>query len=110
MLTCAQSRRVVDAPVKVEPAAAPAPPAAAPTEATDTQGANRDAVDGAPEEDVSSVAIFIFLPFLGNEVRVLEQEIQNIGVQDRFAREFLAKFVPLDSAFFLRGGEIELHL
>ena len=101
MLTCAQRGGVEAEPAVVEPAVAPAPPVAVPMEVADVQEATGVAVDSAPEEHV------LAFPFLGNEVRIGEQVVENVGVQDWLARKFLAEFVSPDAILFLGGGEVE---
>ncbi len=105
MLTCAQRGGVDAAPDVVEPVADPAPPAAVPIEAADEQAAIGAAVDSAPEEHV------LAFPFLGNEVRIGEQVVENVGVQDWLARKFLAELVAFQHiAAPLTFREEELHL
>lgn len=102
--TCTQQSRVVAAPVADEPDAAPAPPVAVPVEAADAQEATAAAVDRPPEEDVAGVASAIFLPILGNEVRIGEQEVQHIGVHHRLVGKFLAERVTHDAFAVLLFG------
>ena len=69
----------------------------------------RVAVDGAPEEDVPGVALFIFLPVIGDQVRVGEQVIEDIGVENGFAVQRLSELVALDIlAVLLTFVEVEL--
>jgi len=70
--------------------AAPVPPAVEPVEVADVQVAIAVAVHCPPEEDV------LALPLLGNEVRIGQQEVQHVGVQDGLARHLLAELVALD--------------
>lgn len=79
-------------PDVVEPVVAPAPPAVAPREVADAQAAIAVAVHRPPEEDVFA------LPLLGNEVRVGEQVVEDVGVEHRGAlfRQLLAELVALD--------------
>ncbi len=93
----------------VQAVAAPVPPAVAPAQVTDVQAAERVAVDGAPEEDVAGVALFIFLPFLGNEVGVREQVVEDVGVEGRLLHHFRAELVVLDDLVVLLAfGEPKL--
>ena len=109
--TCTQRRGVVAVPVVVEPAAAPVPPDAVPAEAADVQAATAAAVDGAPEEDVAGVALPILFPLLGNEVRVLQEVVEDIGVQHRLLRHLLAELVAFDDLpVLLAACEVEFHL
>lgn len=86
------------------------PPVVIPAEATDAQAAARAAVDGAPEEDIAGVARFIGLPVLGNEVRVGEQVVEDVGVHDGHVRQLLAELVAFDAlAVLLAVGQVELH-
>ncbi len=100
LITCTQRSGAAAAPVVVEPVVAPAPPAVVPVQATDAQAAIRVAVDRAPEEYV-----FAF-PFLRNEVRIGEQVVKDVGIQDGLVSEFLAELVALDAVLFLGGGEV----
>jgi len=88
--TCTQRSGVVAAPAAVEPAAAPVPPAATPVEVADAQAAIAVAVHRPPEEDV-----FAF-PLLGNEVRIGQQVVEDVGVQDGLTRHLLTELVALD--------------
>ena len=109
--TCTQQSRVVAVEVAVEPAVAPAPPAAVPAEAADAQAADRVAVDRPPEEDVAGVAAFIGLPFLGNEVGVGEQVVEDVRVQHGLVGQTLTELVALDVlATLLAVVEVELDL
>ena len=92
---------VVVIPAFVELVAAPVPHFTIPTEVADKQLALRVAVDGAPEEHIFA------LPLLRNEMGVLEQVIENIGVEDRLVLEQLAKFIALDGASLLLIAEIK---
>jgi hypothetical protein len=85
------------------------PPAAAPEQVADAQVAARVAVDGAPKEDVAGVALFIFLPFLRNEVGVGQQIVEDVSVHDGHVHQLLAELVALDGlAVLLTVGQIEL--
>ncbi len=79
---------VPDAP---EPVVAPIPPAVAPAQAADAQAAIT-AVDGAPEEDAFR------RPLLGDEMRISEQVIEDIGIEYEGAlvRQLLAEFVAVN--------------
>ena len=81
----------------VESVVARVPTAAAPVQVVAVEaGVRRVAVDCPPKEDV------LVFPLLGNEVRIGEQIIKNIGVEDGLAREFLAEFVALNPFALLR--------
>ena len=109
--TCTQRRGAEAAPVAAEPAEAPEPPAAAPVEVADEQAANAAAVNGAPEEDVAGVALPILFPLLGNEVRVLQEVVEDIGVQHGLLRQLLAELVAFDDLpVLLDACEVEFHL
>ena len=109
--TCTHRRRVVAEPVVAEPEGAPVPYAVGPTEAADEQDAIAAAVNGAPEEDVAGVALPIFLPFVGDEVWVGEQVVEDVGVQDGLARQLLAELVAFEHlAILLAVCEEELDL
>lgn len=85
-----ESRRAVAEEAVVQRAVAPGPPTAEPVEATDTEAVVRVVVDGPQEEKV------LTFPFIGDELGVSEEVIQNIGVQDRFTLKFLAEQVSDD--------------
>ncbi len=89
----------------VEPAVAPVPAAVVPVEAAHAEVAERVAVDRAPEEDR------LALPLVGDEVRVLQVELEQVGVEDRLALELLAKLVADDqTASLLFLVEVQLNL
>ena len=73
ILTCAQSRKVVEIPVAIEPSILRERRATAEVEKAYVQEAERVAVDGPPEVDIPEG-----LPFLGNEMRIGEVEVQNV--------------------------------
>lgn len=109
--TRTQQRGVAAVPNVAQPAAAPAPPAAAPAQAADAQVAIAVAVDRPPEEDVAGIARFIGLPFVGDEVGVGEEVVQDIGVHDGHVRKRIAELVALDGlAALLTVGQMEQHL
>lgn len=87
-------------PVFDERAGPPVPPVAVPEEVADEQAAIAAAVDGTPEEpeeDVAGAALpTLFFPLLGNEVWVLEEVVEHVGVQDWLARQLLAELVAFD--------------
>lgn len=70
-----------------EPKVVPAPAAAAPVpgKTAHTEDAPRIAIDRAPEKDV------LILPLVRDQVRVLQIELEQIGVEDRLALELLTK-------------------
>ena len=78
-----------------EPVPIPLPPAAE-VEVADVQAANAVPKDRPPEEDVADFAVLIFLPTLGDQVRVLVEGIQDIRVEHRLAGELFAKLVALE--------------
>lgn len=110
MLTCKHRSRIAGEPVTVEPAAVPDPTITVPAEATDVEIAIGRAVNGSPEEDVASVPVFIFFPRISNEVRILQEVVTNIGVQDRLVGKFLAEIVAFDASTFLLLRQVELNL
>ena len=83
------SRGFVLDPAVVEIVVAPVPPVAIPVEVTNAENATV-AIDRSPEGN------HFTLPLFGNEVRVLQQVIQNAGIQDRFVRELLTEIVATD--------------
>ena len=105
---CRHRRRVVAVEVVVQPVVAPVPPVADPAEATNAEAAVSDAVDGSPEEDVAGVPVLILFPRLWNEVRVLQEMVQQVGVQDGFTLQLRAKDVACDDAALLLAGQPEL--
>lgn len=74
-------------PVAAKPAGAPAPPDTAPEEAVNAQVVAPVAVDCSPEE------YCLALPLLGDEVRISEQVVEDVGVYDALLRQLLAKLV-----------------
>ncbi|PWB38365.1 MAG: hypothetical protein C3F02_04300 [Parcubacteria group bacterium] len=88
-------RRGDVAEVVVQVVAAPVPLLATPGETADVQVAAGVAVDGTPEVGVLS------FPLLGDEVRVGQIELQQVGVVDRPVLELLAKLVADDPAAIL---------
>jgi len=99
---CTQSRRAATDPAAVEPMGTPVPPAAAPVEGTDVEAPGLVAVERTPEEDK------LVLPRLGDEARVLEQVIEDVGVQDGSSQKFLAERVAINPrALLLRHGKVE---
>lgn len=108
VLTCRHRRRVDDAEVVDEPVVAPVPPVAVPVEVTNVEVAVSEAVDSSPEEDVTGVPVFILFPHLGNEVRVLHEMVQQIGVQNRLVIQFCPKDVACDDASLLFARQPKL--
>lgn len=101
--TCRQRSGVVAAEAIAQPAGAPAPPAAEPEEVADVQTAARAAVLRTPEEDV------LAFPFLGDEVRIGEQVVEDAGVEGDLLRHLLAEFVAFEHlAVLLAVREPEL--
>ncbi|OHA71364.1 MAG: hypothetical protein A3F15_03005 [Candidatus Wildermuthbacteria bacterium RIFCSPHIGHO2_12_FULL_40_12] len=93
---------IIRVPAIAEPAVAPAPGAATPAEATDTQIAIRVMVDSSPEEDIFP------LPFFWDKVGVLQKVIKKVSVENRFSFELLAKLITLDNlTILLVRGKIE---
>ena len=87
------------------------PLAVAPAQAADNQVAARVTVDGSPEEDVAGAAFAVLLPLFGNEMRMGEEVVENVRVQNRLPSQFLAEFVALDGlAILLQIREVEPHL
>ena len=107
-LTCRHRRRVVVAEAVAQPAVVPDPPDAVPVEVTNVEAAVSAAVDGSPEEDVADVPVLILFPRLWNEVRVLQEMVQQVGVQDGFTLQLRAKDVACDDAALLLAGQPEL--
>lgn len=98
-------------PIVVQPVETPEPPAIAPAEVADAQAAERVAVDRPPEEDVAGVARFIGLPFVGNEVGVGEQIVEDVRVQDGLVGQSLTELITFDIlAVLLAVVEVELDL
>lgn len=75
-----------------EPVTAPAPPVVETVEVADAWAAIRSAVDGAPKADRFA------LPLRGYEVRILEQEVENVRVKTRHLRQLLSEPVTLDGS------------
>ena len=48
--------------------------------------------------------------FLGNEVGVSKQVVEDVGIEDRLAFQRVAELVALDAALFLGGREVQLDL
>lgn len=76
-----------------------------PAQIPDTQAAVRAAIDRSPEEDVLS------LPGIRNQLGVLQQEVEHVGVHHRLRFELLAEVITDDvAAALLVLGEVEFHL
>ncbi len=88
--------RFVDVPVAVEAAVAPVQPVLAPRQKPNIQETVRAAVDGPPEVDVASSALLVLFPALGNELGILEQVVEDVGVQYTLALKFLVKLFAFD--------------
>ena len=65
----------------------PGPLIVAPHEVANAQFSPRDAVDCSPEEDK------IALPALRDEMRILEQEVEQVGVEGGLATQFFAEIM-----------------
>ena len=66
------------------------PPDAVPEEVTDVEVAVPAAVDRPPKEDN------LTLPLFRDEVRIGQQVVKDVGVQDGLVRQLLAELVALD--------------
>ena len=76
-----------------------------PAEKTNKQVANGVAIDGSPEEDITT------LPFGRDELGVDHVPIENVCVHDGHRSKLLAKLIALDDlAVLLVLGEIECDL
>lgn len=94
--TCGDRDPVLPAPAELEAVAAPVPPAAVPVQAPHKQAAARAAILGAEEVDVTSTAVFIRLPRLGDELGIREQVVKHVRVQARLVRKPLLQLSALD--------------
>lgn len=81
VLACENRRGAAGAPQVVEPAAVPVPLATAPVQAQHAAAAERVTEDRSIEEDVGRVAVGRFVPARGDEVLVLPQRLEHLGVQ-----------------------------
>ncbi len=106
-----QGRRVIAAPVIVEPVAAPTPPTVAPAEVTNKETTNGTAKDNGPEEYEAGIPIFILLPVFGYETRILQESIHDIRVEHGFSRKLFPKlmslnYIPVLLAFGLMKNDL----
>lgn len=85
------NRRIVTVEGVVEPVAVPVPEVAIPAKAADKEAAIRVAKNGSPEEDP-----FAF-PGFGDQVLMLQQVVQDIGVEDWLFLKLFSEFISLDS-------------
>ena len=91
-------------PTATKPVAVPAPLTAVPSEATDAEIAVGIAVNRPPEKNSFT------LPTFRNEARILQEEVQQIGVEGRLGLELLTEVIAADYfAIPLFLGEIGLH-
>lgn len=86
VLTCENGRRVEVTPVVVQPTHAPVPPIARPAQVQNVTVTVRDPKDRSVKEDVTGVPVDILLPRLGNEVLVLPEREEDVGVQSDVSR------------------------
>lgn len=106
----AQSRGTTVEPDAVDPNVTPAPRITVPVEASDDIAAGQGVLR-TPKRDVARVAALVPLPLLGDEVRVGEKVVKNIGVQDRLALKLRMELLPLnDFTIELGLRQIESHL
>lgn len=76
-----------------------------PGEVAEIEGASRVAIDRAPEEHI------LALPLFRNEFRMSEKVVQNVGIENGFAFQLLAKLVTTNGlAVFLTFGQVECDL
>ena len=111
-LTCGNGSGVQIAPLVVEEAVVPVPPATVPVQAPDVQAAVRFPVDGAPEVQVAGLPLLVGLPRLGDEVGVGEEVVEHLSAVDlRELGEPILQLVPDDGAARLLGVvEVEADL
>jgi len=94
----------VAVPDVVEPVEVRVPPAAAPIEAPDAQAAAGAAEGRAPEVDEA-----LRLPLVGDELGVLEEEVEEHGPVDRLSLQLLLQLVTADAlAVHLARVEVEV--
>ena len=111
MLTCEHRSRATAIPADVEPVAAPEPRPDKPEQIPDAQVAAGVAVNRSPEEDVAGVTTRVLLPLLGNELRILKEIIENVGVEHELVRQLLAELVAIDALpILLVGRQMQLDL
>lgn len=98
VLTCENGRRVVVIPVAVQPIHAPVPLTAIPVQVQNATVTARVPKDRAVKEDVTSVPVDLLLPRLGDEVLVLPEREEDVGVQADVIRclETLELLLALD--------------
>lgn len=85
-------------------AVAPKPTAAVPVQIPDTQETGEATVDGAPEKDG------LALPVLGDEFRVSQEVVKDVGVEDGPGHKLHSKVGPHDKfVILLFLGQIEFH-
>ena len=112
MMSACESRGAQIVPDVAEPVAVPVPRPIVPAQVADVEVlAVGDAEHRAPEVDVAGAALSVGLPLLGDEVRVVEERVEDVRVEHRLAGELLTKIVALDDrARLLPLGEVEDHL
>jgi len=98
VLTCENGRRADAVPAVAQPTHVPAPRTVAPVQVQNVTVTARVPKDRAVKEDVTSVPVDLLLPRLGNEVLVLPQREEDVGVQADVVRclETLELLLALD--------------
>lgn|GEM_PF-6803627 len=81
-----------------------------PAQTPNAEVAVREAVDCSPEEEEAGSALLVDLPGLGDEFGVSEQEVEDVGVQNRSALELLAEVVATDGSILLFFRQEEINL
>jgi len=91
VLTCENGRREVAAPTAVQPTHAPVPPIDIPVQTQNATATVQVPKDRAVKEDVTSVPVDLLLPAFGDEVLVLPESLEDLGVEADVTR-FLQPF------------------
>lgn len=116
VLTCENGRRAVVDPVEAQPTHEPAPRTVTPVQVQDATVTARVPKDRAVKEDVTGVSVDLLLPRLGNEMLVLPEREEDVGVQADVIRclETLqlllalhVRFAVLQHRHLLNLGEVQ---
>ncbi|TSC54905.1 MAG: hypothetical protein LiPW30_371 [Parcubacteria group bacterium LiPW_30] len=116
VLTCENGRRVVIVPVVAEPTHVPVPRTVTPIQVQNVTATVRVPKDRAVKVDEPSVPVHLLLPRLGDEMLVLPQRVEDVGVQSDVARllqtpELLlalhVRLAALEHRHLLNLGEVQ---
>ncbi len=112
VLTCENGRRVVVMPVDDQPTHAPAPLTVIPAQAQNATATARVPKDRAVKVDVTGVPVHLLFPAFGDEVLVLPEREEDVGVQADVIRclETLELLLALHVRFAVQEHRSQLHL